>query len=152
MGSISALYSVVLNTHTHLKLAGPLSAYAPESSVSLGLGLVPMASRSWGVPPPLARCCEALLSRDCIRKPRGCATTALATHNFAGKDPLVCMAADNVIGFVQTVEAKGRWNCILDEALGRLPNRIRLFAPSGPQPEGQCLQPLRPWAIEDGGF
>ena len=49
----------------------------------------------------------AIVKGLCIRKPSGCATTALESNGFGAKDPLVNMAIDNILGFVQAVQVEG---------------------------------------------
>ena len=49
----------------------------------------------------------AIVKGLCIRKPSGCATTALESNGYGGKDPLVNSAIDNILGFVQAVQVEG---------------------------------------------
>ena len=48
----------------------------------------------------------AIVKGLCIRKPSGCATTALESNGYGGKDPLVNAAIDNILGFVQAVQVE----------------------------------------------
>ena len=49
----------------------------------------------------------AFVKGVCVRKPSGCATTALETNGLSKKDPLITTAIENVIGFVQAVQVEG---------------------------------------------
>ena len=50
---------------------------------------------------------SAIVKGLCIRKPSGCATTALESNGFGAKDPLITTAIDNILGFVQAVQVEG---------------------------------------------
>ena len=42
-----------------------------------------------------------------IKKPGGCATTALATHGYLAKDPLLTMLVENVLGLAEAIQQEG---------------------------------------------
>ena len=52
----------------------------------------------------------------CIRKPGGCATTALAMNGFSDKDPLLTMTTDNIVGFIEGARQEGGITRILQRA------------------------------------
>ena len=85
----------------------------------------------------------AIVKGLCIRKPSGCATTALESNGYGGKDPLVNTAIDNILGFVQAVQVEGwspntqrAWNKTLAEAKdGQRWGKLR-------GPMGSCISTL----------
>ena len=58
----------------------------------------------------------SLVKGLCIRKPAGCATTALAMHGYQAKDPLVTMMVENVTGLVEAVMQENRPTLIHQKA------------------------------------
>jgi ribonuclease HI len=54
-------------------------------------------------PTTIASIRTSIVKGLCIRKPGGCATTALLMHNFHQKDPLLTMTVDNVVAMVEAI-------------------------------------------------
>ena len=82
----------------------------------------------------------------CVKKPSGCATTALETNGLGKKDPLITTAVENVLGFVQAVQVEGwspdtqrAWN----STLKNLDWEGRWGRVQGPM--ASCVATLRDW-------
>ena len=78
----------------------------------------------------------SLVKGLCIRKPAGCATTALATHGYQDKDPLVSMMVENVTGMVEAIRQENGPTLIhrkaFDTILASMPESRRWSHVKGP--------------------
>ena len=87
-------------------------------------------------PTTVQRMRASIVQGLCIRKPGGCTTTALYTHGYADKDPLVAMTVDNIVGFVEAVKTEGALTPIMCKAwaniISSLPDAGKWSKVAGP--------------------
>ena len=88
----------------------------------------------------------AIVKGLCIRKPSGCATTALESNGYGKKDSLINTAIENILGFVQAVQVEG-WSPTTQRAwnntIAQAKEGLRWGKVRGPM--GSCICTLMDW-------